>query len=49
MTQCGWSGCDKAELHVSGRPHQPGHRAVLEQLLALCFVREIREAILEQE
>lgn len=40
-------GCGQGELLCLGHTHQPGYRAVLEQLAALPMVREIREAFFE--
>jgi heat shock protein HslJ len=40
-------GCGTHELLCLGHTHQPGFRAVLEQLAALPMVREIREAFFE--
>jgi heat shock protein HslJ len=40
-------GCADEELLCLGHTHQPGFRAVLEQLAALPMVREIREAFFE--
>ena len=40
-------GCGAGELLCLGHTHQPGYRAVLEQLAALPFVAEIHEAFFE--
>jgi hypothetical protein len=43
----GRMGCGAGELLCLGHTHQPGHRRVLESLVALPFVTEIREAFFE--
>jgi hypothetical protein len=42
-------GCADEELLCLGHTHQPGFRAVLEQLAALPMVREIPEAFFEKK
>ena len=43
----GRAGCAAGELLCLGHTHQPGYRAVLEQLAALAFVAQIQEAFFE--